>query len=43
MTKILRAYKIAVRDCNFYVDVTEAKWEMRDFKLLRVYKATVRL
>ena len=41
--KILRVYKITVRDFNFYVDVTEAKWEIRDFKLLRFYKTTVRV
>ena len=43
VTKTLRVYKIAVRVCNFYVNVTEAKWEIRDFKLLRVYKNTVRV
>ena len=32
----LRVYNIAVRDCNFYLDVTGAKWETRDCNLLRV-------
>ena len=41
--KTLHVYKIAVRVCNFYVDVTEAKWEIRDSKLLRVCKTTVRI
>ena len=35
---MLPVYKIAVRDCNFYLNVTEAKWEIRNSKILRVYK-----
>ena len=34
-SKILRVCKIAVRACNFYVDVTKDKWDIRDFELLR--------
>ena len=31
-----------MRVCNFYVDVTHASWEIRDSKMLPVYKIAVR-
>ena len=33
---ILLFYKTIVRVYNFYMDVREASWEMRDFKISRV-------
>ena len=34
---------VILRDRNFYVDVTHATWEIRDAKILRVYKTTLRV
>ena len=38
-SQILLVYKIAVRECKFYVDVIQAKWEIRDFKLFAYFEA----